>query len=652
MDNLVQVERKGNRIEVRFSYDVERVEKIRTIAGKRFSRTPYNHWTVPLDMSVCRQLRKLFGDDLRLGNGLRSWAINQVREEESLGKMAASDSGHLVNLPNKLPTLWRALYFGPMAKHAREQHGITEIQLHQAECLFSFMAGVPPYTNGSYQTADVRFLADAKAPLNANHQGLGKTLEAIAEIFESNREAGWHLIIAPSAAVDGTWEPELEQWLADYSGSWAVFACYGNRRKREAKLHAAIHSQAHVNFVIINPAMVTFKKDPFNRGKMAIRAKDKEYREACHCDRMKSAHWHYEPSYPDLMAIYWDTIINDEVHKGNIRNHRTITGHSMEWLKLNVDGKPVAMSGTPMKKKGADIWGVLHWLRRDVFTSYWNFARMFFDVEEGWMGHPKVGVLREEMEQEFYRFLTPYVVRRTKAEALPWLPAKMHIPVLVTLGEKQRRQYDKMEQEGMAAFDEDDKEIPQTSILAEFTRMQQFANCYHGRDMKPNVNDSAKLDALFEKLDEAGILDGSSNEQTIIFSRFKEILDVVAFRLKKAKVQFGYIHGGIKERRALREKFQAGGLPIMLVVTSAGGVSLTLDAADTAHFIEPSWAPDEAEQAEDRIHRASRIHQVMIYTYIATDTIDEYITETAFEKDEQHVRILDVRRKVLERLSK
>lgn len=652
--NPVVLQKKGNRIWVTFPYSPDDVGLIRKIQGRSFSRNPHNHWAVPLDMTVCRRLRTLYGKRIIMDGNLRQWAVEQVREEGRLDSISMADHADLPVLRKKLPGLWRALYFGPLGKHFKDEHGGTEELLDAGEHVCSFLAGVEPWSYGSYQTADVRFMADAKAPLNANHQGLGKTLEAIGEIFEAGREIGWHLIIAPSAAVDGTWEPELEKWLADYAGTVGIFACHGKRRRREATLHAAMYSEAQVNFVVVNPAMVQFRKDKFNTGPMVIRAKEKEYRVACKCSRLKSAHWHYEPAYPEMMDIYWDTIVNDEVHKGNIRNHRSITGHSMTRLQLNDEAKPVGMSGTPMKKYGADIWGILHWLRPDVFTSYWNFAHEYFDVRKGYAGHPKVGILREEMEEAFGQALVPYVVRRTKREALPWLPDKMPVPVMVTLGEKQRKQYDKMELEGIAAFDEEDSpDIAQTSILAEFTRMQQFANCYHrsmaGGRMLPWPHESAKLDAMFEKLDEAGIPEGVADNPTVIFSRFKEMLDVVSYRLGKMKVEHGYIHGGVHERRPLIDLFQRGKLPVMLVVTSAGGVSLTLDAADTGHFIEPSWAPDEQEQAEDRLHRASRIHQVTIYTYIARDTIDEYITETAFEKDDQHKRILDVRRMLRQR---
>jgi SNF2 family DNA or RNA helicase len=61
--------------------------------------------------------------------------------------------------------------------------------------------------------------------------------------------------------------------------------------------------------------------------------------------------------------------------------------------------------------------------------------------------------------------------------------------------------------------------------------------------------------------------------------------------------------------------------------TTAGGVALTLDRASTAIIMDETWDPDDQEQAEDRVHRASRIHQVTVYYLRSRDTIEEYIKQ-------------------------
>jgi SNF2 family DNA or RNA helicase len=74
-----------------------------------------------------------------------------------------------------------------------------------------------------------------------------------------------------------------------------------------------------------------------------------------------------------------------------------------------------------------------------------------------------------------------------------------------------------------------------------------------------------------------------------------------------------------------------------------------LDAADDVHLIDELWDPGEDEQAEDRAHRVSRIHQVTVFTYRTLGTIDEDIAMTKWEKKETHSLILDIRRKALAR---
>ena len=64
---------------------------------------------------------------------------------------------------------------------------------------------------------------------------------------------------------------------------------------------------------------------------------------------------------------------------------------------------------------------------------------------------------------------------------------------------------------------------------------------------------------------------------------------------------------------------------VLLLTTTAGGVSLTLDAADDLVVLDETWSPDDQTQVEDRIHRLSRIHQVTIWKAFSIGTIEESI---------------------------
>jgi hypothetical protein len=112
--------------------------------------------------------------------------------------------------------------------------------------------------------------------------------------------------------------------------------------------------------------------------------------------------------------------------------------------------------------------------------------------------------------------------------------------------------------------------------------------------MKPTV-DSGKFEALIEKMTEADVFEDPTVKQ-VVFSQYKEVVYLVAGELKARGVKVEIISGDQNkqgQRRAIKESFQSGDTQVLCIVTTAGGVSLTLDAADTAHMLDDMWSPDE-----------------------------------------------------------
>lgn len=83
---------------------------------------------------------------------------------------------------------------------------------------------------------------------------------------------------------------------------------------------------------------------------------------------------------------------------------------------------------------------------------------------------------------------------------------------------------------------------------------------------------------------------------------------------------------------------------VILLNTHAGGVSLTLDAADDVVIADQTFIPDEQEQVEDRAHRVSRNHNVTIWNLASLGTIDETIAQMNQERGEAISSILDTQR--------
>jgi SNF2 family DNA or RNA helicase len=168
------------------------------------------------------------------------------------------------------------------------------------------------------------------------------------------------------------------------------------------------------------------------------------------------------------------------------------------------------------------------------------------------------------------------------------------------------------------------------------------------------TQDSGKLDALWERLDARGIIDGAPGTKLVVASRFNEFLDAIATMLHKDKVDYYRLDGSVSEakRNDLMEAWQQGvigpgrGVRVILVNVKAGGVSINLDAADEMHMMDEDPDPGVNEQMEDRIHRASRNHKVVIYYYRTEGTVDYLAAQSVeYRRKLQHA-VMDGRRGV------
>jgi len=75
---------------------------------------------------------------------------------------------------------------------------------------------------------------------------------------------------------------------------------------------------------------------------------------------------------------------------------------------------------------------------------------------------------------------------------------------------------------------------------------------------------------------------------------------------------------------------------LMIAMLTAGGIGITLTAANHMAFLELGWTPAIHDQAEDRIWgRVNDLHGASIYYLIAERTIDTYISALIDSKRER-----------------
>jgi SNF2 family DNA or RNA helicase len=56
--------------------------------------------------------------------------------------------------------------------------------------------------------------------------------------------------------------------------------------------------------------------------------------------------------------------------------------------------------------------------------------------------------------------------------------------------------------------------------------------------------------------------------------------------------------------------------------------------------MDETWDPDDQTQATDRVHRASRIHQVTVYWLQTVDTVEDYIKGITTKKGKINMNLV------------
>lgn len=640
------VERKGNRIHLRTEEHVRKLWE--HVPGANFSERA-RAWTFPLSMDVCRNLRQHFGAGLRIGPALTEWARAEVARETSLGKLGRTlEAVPLPRIEAEYPALAKAL------------------------------------AGRSYQAAAARFAAEGVYTLNGDTPGLGKTTETIAAVIESG-VPGPYLVCAPKTSLDVVWERELAQRLPDaivrvISGSAAVRA----GRLESALLDAEISPEyAAKTWIITNIEMMRTKswwRCPECGQEWPATDHPKSSIVDCGHDsrRVKTIDEH---KYPQLFKVEWGAIIMDECQRALIRNSGTPTLTRAGAMRLRVrdDGLRMALSGTPMRGKPQRLFGTLQWLRPKVYTGYWSWVERYWHVtQEGYAGARTIGGFRYDREDAFNRALDGIMIRRTKEEVAPELPRKAYmggpldprdldspVGVWLPMGPQQAKAYQQMLASGSA--DVNGGQVNAVGILAEMTRLKQFASVYGGMEMQTRVIDcverkfpiftpqlpSNKFDWLVQFLTERNIIDPDDEPtgKVVIVSQFTEILDLFREALRKLDVESvaltGKVTGGRRAEAIDIFNDMRSGVNVMFLNTTAGGVAVTLDAADDMVFLDETHIPDDQEQAEERINNRRAEEKVVTrrYWYLKSlGTIDEAIARVNADRDKQQKHHLDGRR--------
>lgn len=592
----------------------ERADDLRKqVSGSRYvgalSDRGYPRWVFryPTSVDKCVEMREAWGDMLKVHSTLGDWYRSAARQRQAQVVRTTQTDAKLTIVDYAYPELGKYL------------HGDQRVTA-------AWVANL--YRGGG---------------LLGDEVGTGKTVGVVAGLIEA-ATLGPTLIVCPKISVKAVWGKEFREHCPDVP----VYLARGKRKFREAAIAGFLADTRPFKVLVIVAEMLRVKVTKA-QGRIT------EF---------------FGYDYPGLFEVDWSAVIVDESHrllgsldvvKGNL------AGEGLKALNYAPNRIKLAVSATPFGKGGRvdALFGSLHWLWPDEFSSKWAWLRKYFEVTEQKVFVKNGGGATQTVrrigevndEDRLWRDLGPRVLRRTMEEVSPaHRGLKNWVEVLCEMDTRQRVQYTKFAQDAELAVD--GGIISTVGPLDFMTRCRQFANGFLRKEggRVVYVGESCKIDRLLAHLD--GLEPG---RKVVITSQYNEYLDVVEKRLHEE----GYwdewegnaathkagamlrMDGKTSEgkRDAYMHLFQTDPrYTVFLLNSQAGGVSITLDAAEEMHQLDEMYPPEANTQLYGRIFRRGRVHQVFFYLYRSIGTIDEQIGYKVGEGAAKQLRVLDGRR--------
>ena len=421
--------------------------------------------------------------------------------------------------------------------------------------------------------------AGSPGALLADDMGLGKTLQALGflawvrELMESGAYPQRpFLVVAPTGLLKN-WEAEAERHLAA-PGLGTPMSLYGSALKD--LIHRS-HLEQIQALNTVEWALTTYE---------TLR------------DRIQL-----------FLGVSWGVVVFDEAQK--IKNP---SARMTEMAKALEADLTLAMTGTPVENRLADLWSIVDTTNPGLLGPLSEFHRKY---EQPARKDP-------EMASSLAELLTkdtcpPVMLRRLKEDHLKGLPAKEEVILEESMGGDQAAAYRAVVNRALAnrgtrgAMLEALHGMRRTSLLATPLGPSGLTDA--------DVNGSARLRSMIQVLDKIA----AHGEKALIFVELLELQEALIpylqqrYDMPRPPLRIsGKVSGCRRQSRV--EEFQSGrpgDFDVMLLSPKAGGVGLTLTAANHVIHLTRWWNPAVEDQCSDRAYRIGQTKTVYIYYPIA-----------------------------------
>jgi SWI/SNF-related matrix-associated actin-dependent regulator 1 of chromatin subfamily A len=492
----------------------------------------------------------------------------------------------------------------------------------------------------------------------ADEMGLGKTCQVIALISHlvETGHPGPHLVICPGST--------LENWLREipkFSPKLVVEPYYGALKDRGVMADNILAARDRINIVVTTYDLAAQKED--NKFMRRLNPDVAVYDEVSY---YRASRW----SLTNSIQGHYLKNVNSQRYDMLVR----IPGN----FKL-------LLTGTPLQNNLQELAALLAFILPSVFRERADDLNYIFKAKASTRDSDHAALLSAQRIARARSMLTPFVLRRKKAQVLKHLPAKTCRVEYCEMQPAQQQIYDghieqarerariRVEGGKIPKSDENnplmqlrkasihpllfrrhftDAKIDKMADLLRKKEPQHFDPslkrehlvnemqngsdfwlhqwcvdfpCIKSFDI-PNLAwlDSGKVEAMV-KLVKAYKENG---DRVLIFSQFSLVLDILEAVLNTSLIQFTRIDGSTKidERQTLIDTFRDDeSITAFLLTTKAGGTGINLMYANKVIIFDGSFNPQDDRQAENRAHRVGQTRPVEVVRLVTRNTIEEAI---------------------------
>ncbi len=432
--------------------------------------------------------------------------------------------------------------------------------------------------------------------LLADDMGLGKTFQALALfawLRETQRDAGPVLIVAPTGLLRN-WEQEIALHL-QHDALGRLMHAYGPglRALRTAPGTDIRGGTSRLDVAPLATAGVVLTT----------------------YETMRDYHMSFA-------RIRFSAIVYDEIQK--LKNPASQMTRASKTLNAKLQ---IGMTGTPVENRLQDLWSISD----VIFPGLLGASR---DFEKNYPSDDRAAL--ESLQQRIAESedgTPPFMLRRMKSEILEGLPDKTTETYAAEMPPEQARAYDRVLLRAQA-IRQNGEPGAMLKILHALRGTSLHPAAPHGiADESAYIAQSARLSKTFEIL--AHIRE--QGEKALIFCESHDMQDFLAGALQRRFAlphRVERINGSIPgaERQKTVERFQSRGPGFDLLILSpkAGGVGLTITAANHVIHLSRWWNPAVEDQATDRVYRIGQEQNVTVHIPLAVHP-DPAIRESSFD---------------------